>query len=121
MNRITPALACYWWGVAASSFAEYIRARYIRRTAITAETCEECHPGTVMFLQTVHWKHASKVTMSTTLPAQGIRHENRIYTMCNGNDVVNNLKEIPKVLRLASQIFRPQHSPAPLTCGQHRS
>ncbi|BDV43930.1 cytochrome c [Geotalea uraniireducens] len=61
-------------------------------------TCEECHPGTARkFLDTVHWKHASKVTNVDNLdPNQEYGMKNRIYTMCNGNDIVNNLKEIPK-------------------------
>jgi len=62
------------------------------------ETCEECHPGTAKaFLGTVHWKHASKVTNVEGLdPKKEYGMKNRIYVMCNGNDVVNNLKEIPK-------------------------
>jgi cytochrome c len=62
------------------------------------ETCEECHPGTAKgFLDTVHWKHASKVTNVEGLdPKQEYGMKNRVYVMCNGNDVVNNLKEIPK-------------------------
>lgn len=61
-------------------------------------TCEECHPGTAaQFLHTVHWKHASKVTNVDNLdPKMEYGMKNRIYTMCNGNDIVNNLKEIPK-------------------------
>ncbi|MGE5190640.1 MAG: cytochrome c3 family protein [Gemmatimonadota bacterium] len=62
-------------------------------------TCEaeDCHPGTAKaFLSTVHWKHASKVTNVEGLdPTQEYGMKNRIYTMCNGNDTVNNLKEIP--------------------------
>lgn len=60
-------------------------------------TCEECHPGVAKeFLSTVHWKHASKVTNVDGLdPEQEYGMQNRIYTMCNGNDIVNNLKEIP--------------------------
>ncbi len=62
------------------------------------ETCEECHPGTTKgFLQSVHWKHASKVNNVEGLdPKKEYGMKNRIYTMCNGNDIVNNLKEIPK-------------------------
>jgi len=62
------------------------------------ETCEECHPGTAKaFLDTVHWKHASKVTNVEGLdPNKEYGMKNRIYVMCNGNDIVNNLKEIPK-------------------------
>ncbi len=61
------------------------------------ETCEECHPGTAKaFLGTVHWKHASKVTNVDNLdPKLEYGMKNRIYTFCNGNDVVNDLKEIP--------------------------
>jgi len=61
-------------------------------------TCEECHPGTAKgFLESVHWKHASKVSNVEGLdPKKEYGMKNRIYTMCNGNDIVNNLKEIPK-------------------------
>ena len=61
-------------------------------------TCEECHPGKAKeILGTVHWKHASKVDNVSNLdPAIEHGMKNRIYTMCNGNDIVNNLKEIPK-------------------------
>ena len=62
------------------------------------ETCEECHPGTAKaFLDTVHWKHASKVSNVDGLdPKKEYGMKNRVYVMCNGNDIVNNLKEIPK-------------------------
>lgn len=61
-------------------------------------TCEECHPGVAKeFLDTVHWKHASKVTNVENLdPKQEYGMKNRAYTFCNGNDIVNNLKETPK-------------------------
>lgn len=61
-------------------------------------TCEACHPGKAReFLGTVHWKHASKVDNVENLdPEQEYGMKNRVYTMCNGNDIVNNLKEIPK-------------------------
>lgn len=61
-------------------------------------TCEVCHPGTARkFLSTVHWKHASKVTNVENLdPSREYGMKNRIYTFCNGNDIVNNLKETPK-------------------------
>ncbi|GEJ56021.1 cytochrome c3 family protein [Anaeromyxobacter diazotrophicus] len=60
-------------------------------------TCEVCHPGTAKaFLETVHWKHASKVPNVKGLdPKREYGMQNRIYTFCNGNDIVNNLKEIP--------------------------
>lgn len=62
-------------------------------------TCESqgCHPGTARkFLDTVHWKHASRVSnVDGVDPAKEYGMKNRIYTMCNGNDTVNNLKEIP--------------------------
>lgn len=61
-------------------------------------TCEKCHPGKAReFLGTVHWKHASRVDNVPGLdPKQEYGMKNRIYTMCNGNDIVNHLKEIPK-------------------------
>ena len=62
-------------------------------------TCETqgCHPGAAKaFLETVHWKHASTVPNVEGLePGKEYGMKNRIYTMCNGNDIVNNLKEIP--------------------------
>src|SRR5512133_4192329 len=60
-------------------------------------TCEECHPGKAKeFLGKVHWKHASKVDHVDNInPAEEYGMKNRIYTMCNGNDIVNNLKEVP--------------------------
>jgi nitrate/TMAO reductase-like tetraheme cytochrome c subunit len=62
------------------------------------ETCEECHTGKAKeFLTTVHWKHSSKISNVEGLdPNKEYGMLNRIYTMCNGNDIVNNLKEIPK-------------------------
>jgi len=61
------------------------------------KTCETCHPGkAVEFLGTVHWKHASKIDHVDNLnPNEEYGMKNRIYTMCNGNDIVNNLKEVP--------------------------
>ena len=61
------------------------------------QTCEECHPGTAKaFLETVHWRHASKVENVDGLdPNVEYGMKNRIYSFCNGNDVVNDLKEIP--------------------------
>ncbi|HYG67384.1 MAG TPA: cytochrome C [Anaeromyxobacteraceae bacterium] len=61
-------------------------------------TCEECHPGKAKeFLGTVHWTHASRVDgVRGVDPGQSYGMKNRIYTMCNGNDVVNELKEVPK-------------------------
>ena len=60
-------------------------------------TCEKCHPGVAKaFLDTVHWKHASKVTNVDHLdPRLEYGMRNSIYTFCNGNDVVNDLKQIP--------------------------
>jgi hypothetical protein len=62
------------------------------------KTCEDCHPGAAKaFLGTVHWKHASKVPNVDNLdPKVEYGMKNRIYTFCNGNDVVNDLKEIPQ-------------------------
>jgi hypothetical protein len=61
------------------------------------QTCEECHPGTARnFLSTVHWTHAAKIANVDNLdPTQEYGMKNRAYTFCNGNDIVNNLKETP--------------------------
>lgn len=61
------------------------------------QTCETCHPGKAKeFLGTVHWKHASKVdNVEGIKPGTEVGMKNRIYTMCNGNDIVNQLKETP--------------------------
>lgn len=61
------------------------------------QTCETCHPGKAReFTTTVHWKHASKVDkIDGVKPGQEVGMKNRIYTMCNGNDIVNQLKETP--------------------------
>jgi Cytochrome c bacterial len=72
-------------------------------------TCETrgCHPGTAKtFLGTVHWKHASPVSNVDNLdPGKEYGMKNRIYTMCNGNDIVNNLKEIPPNLKTGKTKF----------------
>uniref|UniRef100_A0A831UBH0 Cytochrome C n=1 Tax=Geobacter metallireducens TaxID=28232 RepID=A0A831UBH0_GEOME len=78
---------------------EHAGKEYIEKNGYKGpETCEVCHPGKAKeFLNTVHWKHASKVDNVENLdPKQEYGMKNRIYTMCNGNDIVNNLKEIPK-------------------------
>lgn len=58
-------------------------------------TCETCHAGKAKeFIGTVHWTHASKVdNVEGTSPDETYGMKNRIYTMCNGNDIVNSLKE----------------------------
>src|SRR3990170_7147896 len=85
-------------GVAAAK--EHPGREYIERNGYQGpSTCEAqgCHPGTAKeFLDTVHWKHASPVPNVEGLePGKEYGMKNRIYTMCNGNDIVNNLKEIP--------------------------
>ncbi len=61
-------------------------------------TCEKCHPGVAKaFLDSVHWKHASKVPNVDGIdPNVEYGMKNRIYTFCNGNDIVNDLKQIPQ-------------------------
>lgn len=58
------------------------------------QTCEVCHPGKVReILNSVHWKHASGVSnVDGIKPGEQVGMSNRIYVMCNGNDIVNNLK-----------------------------
>jgi len=86
--------------VSAARAKEHPGKEYIEKNGYRGpSTCEAqgCHPGTAkMFLETVHWKHASPVTNVDGLdPGKEYGMKNRIYTMCNGNDIVNSLKEIP--------------------------
>ncbi len=86
--------------VAAADAGDHPGREYIEKNGYNGpSTCEtsDCHPGTARaFLATVHWTHASKVSNVEGLdPAKEYGMKNRIYTMCNGNDLVNNLKEIP--------------------------
>ena len=84
---------------AAASAKDHPGREYIEKNGYKGPaTCEECHPGAAGdFLGTVHWKHASKVTNVDNLdPNREYGMKNRIYTFCNGNDIVNNLKETPR-------------------------
>ena len=100
MKKITAAaLLCVAVVAATAAAQEHPGKESIAKSGYKGpETCEECHPGTAKgFLDTVHWKHASKVTHVEGLdPKKEYGMKNRVYVMCNGNDVVNNLKEIPK-------------------------
>ena len=61
-------------------------------------TCENCHPGKAAeFLTTVHWKHRSPAhTVTEGIdPKKEYGMYNRVYSFCNGNDIVNKLKETP--------------------------
>ncbi|SNB44818.1 cytochrome C [Geobacter sp. DSM 9736] len=86
--------------VASTAFtAEHPGKEYIEKNGYKGPaTCEECHPGTARkFLDTVHWNHASKVANVDNLdPNKEYGMKNRVYTFCNGNDIVNDLKETPK-------------------------
>lgn len=78
--------------------AEHPGKEYILKNGYQGpKTCEVCHPGKAKeFIGTVHWTHASKVdNVDGVKPGEEFGMKNRIYTMCNGNDVVNNLKEVP--------------------------
>ncbi|MBJ6727738.1 cytochrome C [Geomesophilobacter sediminis] len=100
MKKRTAAAAMFTVAIlATAAYAAHPGADYIKENGYKGpETCEECHPGKAKaFLDTVHWKHASKVTNVDGLdPKKEYGMQNRIYVMCNGNDIVNNLKEIPK-------------------------
>lgn len=56
----------------------------------------KCHKGVVKeFMGTVHWTHAGKAPqVENTDPNLEYGMKNRVYTMCNGNEIVNSLKEI---------------------------
>lgn len=84
--------------VAFAGAGEHPGKEYIQKNGYKGPaTCEECHAGKAKeFIGTVHWTHASKVDhVDGIKPDELVGMKNRIYTMCNGNDIVNNLKEIP--------------------------
>ncbi len=83
---------------AGSALAEHPGKESIAKTGYQGPaTCEECHPGVAKaFTATVHWTHAAPAPhVENVDPAVAYGMKNRIYTMCNGNDIVNELKEIP--------------------------
>jgi len=97
-NKVMTALLLGMLVASAASAKEHPGKEFIEQNGYKGPvTCEECHPGkTREFLSTVHWKHASRVTNVEGIdPQKEYGMKNRIYTMCNGNDIVNNLKEIP--------------------------
>lgn len=100
MKRIVPVLIAAFLAGATAAAKEHPGRAYIEKNGYSGPaTCEAagCHPGTAKaFLSTVHWKHASRVTgVDNVDPSAEYGMKNRIYTMCNGNDTVNNLKEVP--------------------------
>ncbi len=100
MNRkiIVLALMGGLVGIHGSFAAEHPGKEYILKNGYQGpKTCEVCHPGKAKeFIGTVHWTHASKVDhVDDVKPNEEVGMKNRNYTMCNGNDIVNNLKEIP--------------------------
>lgn len=98
ITRSVAALLGVLLGVACAQAGEHAGREYIEKNGYQGpRTCEVCHPGTAAaFLKTVHWKHASPVDHVDNLkPGQEYGMKNRVYTMCNGNDIVNDLKETP--------------------------
>ncbi|MEW6719297.1 MAG: cytochrome c3 family protein [Thermodesulfobacteriota bacterium] len=100
MKRYLIVLALTLAAAHAAQAKEHPGKAYIERNGYQGpSTCEAqgCHPGRAKeFLSTVHWKHASPAPNVEGLePGKEYGMKNRIYTMCNGNDIVNDLKEIP--------------------------
>lgn len=98
-SRPAAAAVLFLAAVGTAAAGEHPGKAYIEKNGYRGpSTCEaaDCHPGTAKrFLSTVHWTHASKAPNVENLdPDRGYGMKNRIYTMCNGNDIVNNLKEI---------------------------
>ncbi|TWJ33478.1 multiheme c-type cytochrome [Geobacter argillaceus] len=103
MKRLAATITCLAVGLLATSALaapkEHPGKEEIAKSGYKGpETCEQCHTGKAKeFLSTVHWKHSSKIDNVEGIdPNREYGMLNRIYTMCNGNDIVNNLKEIPK-------------------------
>ncbi|MBI5577455.1 MAG: cytochrome C [Deltaproteobacteria bacterium] len=100
MKRYSIVLSLLACACSAAWGAEHPGRAYLEKNGYKGpSTCETqgCHPGTARsFLDTVHWKHSSRVTnVDGTDPRAEYGMKNRIYTMCNGNDIVNDLKETP--------------------------
>jgi hypothetical protein len=96
MNAIRPAALALALALAGPAAAEHSGNDEIRKNGYKGpQTCEECHPGSAKAMtQSVHWTHDSKVTNVDGLdPKQNHGMRNRIYTFCNGNDIVNAVKE----------------------------
>ena len=101
-TRLLPALLLALFAAApaaateARPTVEHSGNDYIKQNGYAGpKTCEECHAGAAKAVtQTVHWTHDSKVTNVDGLdPAKKHGMNNRIYTFCNGNDIVNAVKE----------------------------
>jgi len=90
-------LAALVFAAPALAGAEHPGSEHIREHGYQGpQSCEECHPGTAkQFLTTVHWTHASAAPHVENLePGAAYGMKNRIYTMCNGNEIVNDLKAV---------------------------
>jgi len=99
MNALRPAAALLALALAAPAAAEHGGNDVIRKNGYEGPaTCEECHPGSARaVIRSVHWTHDSEVTNVDGLdPRQRHGMKNRIYTFCNGNDIVNGIKETSK-------------------------
>ncbi|MGB8930360.1 MAG: cytochrome c3 family protein [Anaeromyxobacteraceae bacterium] len=99
MNVIRTAALLLAVAAASPAAAEHGGNAEIRKNGYKGpQTCEQCHEGTAKaFTGTVHWKHSSKIPNVDGLdPKQEYGMKNRIYTFCNGNDIVNDLKETSK-------------------------
>lgn len=99
MNALRTAALLVAVAAAAPALAEHGGNDEIRKNGYKGpQTCEECHPGSAKAVtQSVHWTHDSKVTNVDGLdPKQNHGMKNRIYTFCNGNDIVNSAKETSK-------------------------
>ena len=94
---VLPAVAISFISFVANAKDHAAGKEYILKNGYKGpKTCEVCHPGVSReILNTVHWKHSSKVShVENTNPKNEYGMLNREYTMCNGNDIVNNLKEV---------------------------
>jgi len=97
VRTVTILLGCTLLATAVQAGEHPGKGEILKNGYLGPRTCETCHPGkSKEILGTVHWKHASKVDHVDNIDSnKEYGMKNRIYTMCNGNDIVNNLKEVP--------------------------
>lgn len=85
------------WAAQAARASEHPgRAQMEQNGYLGTPTCLSCHPEAGKeVVGSVHWTHASKVDNVEGIDKKAAHGMlNRVYTMCNGNDLINDMKEV---------------------------
>lgn len=90
------ALLTAWTASAVRAGEHPGRAHMEQNGFVGTETCLSCHQDAGrQVVGSVHWTHASKVDNVEGIDKKAEHGMlNRIYTMCNGNDIINDMKEV---------------------------